>query len=78
MLAALLGTEDFARVPGFGPIQMVVFTIVTLFYIPCISTIAALIKEAGWRRALLITIFEVAFAIMIGGIAYRALILAFK
>jgi ferrous iron transport protein B len=57
---------------------MVVFTIVTLFYIPCISTIAALIKEVGWRRALLITIFEVAFAIMIGGIAYRALILALK
>jgi ferrous iron transport protein B len=78
MLAALLGTEDFARVPGFGPIQMVVFTIVTLFYIPCISTIAALIKEVGWRKALLITIFEVAFAIMIGGMAYRALILAFK
>jgi ferrous iron transport protein B len=78
MLATLLGTEDFARVPGFGPIQMVVFTIVTLFYIPCISTIAALIKEVGWRRALLITIFEVVFAIMIGGIAYRALTLALR
>jgi ferrous iron transport protein B len=75
MLAALLGTEDFARVPGFGPIQMVVFTIVTLFYIPCISTIAALIKEVGWRKALLITIFEVAFAITMGGIAYRILTL---
>jgi ferrous iron transport protein B len=76
MLATLLGTTNFAEVPGFGPIQMVVFTIVTMFYIPCISTIAALIKEVGWKKALLITIFEVIFAITIGGIAYR--ILTFK
>jgi len=80
MLATLLGTTNFAKVPGFGPIQMVVFTIVTMFYIPCISTIAALIKEIGWKKALLITIFEVIFAITIGGIAYRILIsiLTFK
>jgi len=44
-----------------------------MFYIPCISTIAALIKEIGWKRALLITIFEIAFAIALGGIAYRIL-----
>jgi len=78
MLATLLGTTNFAEVPGFGPIQMVVFTIVTMFYIPCISTIAALIKEIGWKKAILITIFEVIFAITIGGIAYRILILTFK
>jgi ferrous iron transport protein B len=78
MLATLLGTTNFAEVPGFGPIQMVVFTTVTMFYIPCISTIAALIKEIGWKKATLITIFEVIFAITIGGIAYRILILTFK
>jgi ferrous iron transport protein B len=78
MLATLLGTTNFTEIPGFGPTQMIVFTIVTMFYIPCISTIAALIKEIGWRKALLITIFEVIFAITIGGIAYRVLILTSK
>ncbi|MDW8034812.1 MAG: nucleoside recognition domain-containing protein, partial [Nitrososphaerota archaeon] len=36
MLATLLGTTRFADIPGFGPIQMIVFTIVTMFYIPCV------------------------------------------
>jgi ferrous iron transport protein B len=78
MVATLLGTTNFAEIPGFGFTQMIVFTIVTMFYIPCISTIAALIKEIGWKKALLITIFEVIFAITIGGIAYRILILTSK
>ncbi len=73
MLAVLLGTEEFAEV--LSPIQMIVFTVVTMFYIPCISTIAALIKEIGWKKALIITIFEIIFAITIGGIIYRILLI---
>ncbi|MCK4933911.1 ferrous iron transporter B, partial [Candidatus Bathyarchaeota archaeon] len=76
MLATLLGTADFSQFPGFGPIQMIVFTLVAMLYIPCISTIAVLIRELGWRKAWLITIFEVVFAIIMGGLAYRLLILA--
>jgi ferrous iron transport protein B len=75
MLATLLETENFTEVPGFGPIQMIVFTIVTMFYIPCISTIAALVKEIGWRKALFITVFEILFAVMLGGLAFRILTL---
>jgi ferrous iron transport protein B len=75
MLATLLETENFTEVPGFGPIQMVVFTIVTMFYIPCISTIAALVKEIGWRKALFITVFEILFAVVLGGLAFRILTL---
>jgi len=75
MLATLLRTTNFAEVPGFGPIQMVVFTLVAMFYIPCIATIAALVKEFDWKKALLITIFEIVFAITLGGIALRLLTL---
>jgi ferrous iron transport protein B len=75
MLATLLGTTNFAEVPGFGPIQMIVFTLVAMFYIPCIATIAALVKEFGWKKALLITAFEIVFAISLGGIALRLLTL---
>ncbi|MGQ9781802.1 MAG: ferrous iron transport protein B [Nitrososphaeria archaeon] len=71
MLATLLGTTDFSSV--LTPLQMIVFTLVTLFYVPCISTIAALVKEYGLRKALLITLFEIMFAIVIGGVAFRLL-----
>jgi ferrous iron transport protein B len=71
MLATFLGTTNFAQV--LTPVQMIVFTLVAMFYIPCIATIAALAKEFGWKRALSITIFEIVFAISIGGIALRML-----
>jgi len=76
MLATLFETADFAQVPNFGPVQMIVFTLVTMFYIPCIATIAALAREFGWKKALFITVFEIVFAIFIGGIAFRLLMLA--
>jgi len=75
MLATLFETADFSTVVGFGSVQMIVFTLVAMLYIPCVATIAALVKEQGWRRALFITVFEIAFAIFVGGIAYRVLML---
>jgi ferrous iron transport protein B len=71
MLATLFGTTNFALV--LTPIQMIVFTLVTMFYIPCIATIAALVKEFGWEKALSITVFEIVFAIGLGGVALRLL-----
>ena len=76
MLATLFETADFAQIPNFGPVQMIVFTLVTMLYIPCIATIAALAREFGWKKALFITVFEIAFAILVGGIAFRLLTLA--
>jgi ferrous iron transport protein B len=73
MLATFLGTTNFAQV--LTPVQMIVFTLVAMFYIPCIATIAALGKEFGWKRAMSITIFEIVFAISIGGVAMRMLTL---
>lgn len=73
MLAILLGTTNFAQV--LTPIQMIVFTIVIMFYIPCIATIAALVKEFGLKKALLMTVFEIAFAIILGGVTLRVLTL---
>jgi len=69
MLATLLGTTNFAAV--LTPVQMLVFALVAMLYIPCIATIAALVREIGWKRALYITLFEIMFAIAIGGIAFR-------
>jgi ferrous iron transport protein B len=74
MLGTLLGTTNFAQV--LTPPQMIVFTLVTMFYIPCIATIAALVKEFGWKKALFITVFEIIFATILGGIALRLLTFA--
>jgi ferrous iron transport protein B len=73
MLATLLGTTNFALV--LSPVQMIVFTLVAMFYIPCTATIAALVKEFGWKKALFVTVFEIVFAIILGGIALRLLTL---
>lgn len=71
MLATLLGTANFALV--LNPVQMIVFALVTMFYIPCIATIAVLVKEFGWKKAGAIMIFEIFFAVLLGGIAFRIL-----
>lgn len=59
------------------PLQMVVFSIVIMLYIPCISTIAVLLKEIGFKSTVIIVIAEIVLAILIGGIAYRLLGLVF-
>ncbi|MFA5629088.1 MAG: ferrous iron transport protein B [Dehalococcoidales bacterium] len=56
-----------------SPLQMVVFTIVILIYIPCISTIAVLLKETGVKATTLMVLGEITLAILIGGVAYRVL-----
>jgi len=71
MLATLFGTTNFAQV--MTPVQMVVFTLVVMLYIPCVATIGALVKEFGWKKAWLITVFEILLALLLGGIAFRLL-----
>ena len=71
MLMTLAGTTNLALI--LSPTQMIVFTLVIMFYIPCVSTIAALVKEFGYRKALYITLFEVVFALLLGGVILRIL-----
>jgi len=71
MLTTLFGTTNFAQV--MTPVQMIVFTLVVMLYIPCVATIGALVKEFGWKKAWLITVFEILLALLVGGIAFRLL-----
>jgi ferrous iron transport protein B len=71
MLATL-----FAPIPladAMSSVEMIVFTLVAMLYIPCVATIGALVKEFGWKKALLISVFEILFALLVGGIAFRIL-----
>lgn len=42
-----------------------------MVYVPCISTIAALVKEFGFRRAWAITVVEIMIAVILGGVILR-------
>jgi ferrous iron transport protein B len=71
LLTIVAGTSDISSV--MSPLQMVVFALVIMIYVPCVATIAAMVKETGWKHALEITVFEIGLAILLGGIAFRVL-----
>ena len=73
MLASLVGTSNFAVI--MTKAQMIVYAMVIMLYIPCIATVAVLIRQFGYKRALAITFFEIGFAILIGGLLFRILTL---
>lgn len=47
MLMQALGTEDVGSVMTQG--QILTFTLFVTFYIPCVASLATLVKELGWR-----------------------------
>ena len=57
--------------------QLFVFALVTAIYIPCVATIAALARELGWKRAILIMGFTIVLAVFVGGLVNQ-LLLAFR
>jgi len=73
LLATVAGTSELNLV--MTPVQMVVFALVITLYVPCIATIAVLVKEFGWKGAMGITLSEIGLAILVGGIAARVLVL---
>jgi ferrous iron transport protein B len=50
------------------PIQMIVFSLVTMLYIPCFATIIIIAKQTNWKYALKISVMEISIALLIGGI----------
>jgi ferrous iron transport protein B len=71
MLAAYLGTTEFAEV--LTSQQMITLAVVSMFYVPCVATIAVLWKEFGWKKAMAVCIIEIVFAILLAGIVNRLL-----
>ncbi len=66
MLSTLYGTTNFSSI--LTPRQIIVFGFVTMIYIPCVATIAALKREFGTAVAILITVFEFLLALILGGL----------
>jgi ferrous iron transport protein B len=53
--------------------QLFIFALVNALNIPCVATISVLARELGWRRATAISLFDVALAVTVGGLAHQAL-----
>ncbi|MBS7631002.1 ferrous iron transport protein B, partial [Candidatus Bathyarchaeota archaeon] len=71
MLASIIGSSDLSLL--LTTAQMFVFSFVVMVYVPCIATIAVLAREFGYRKAAIITLSEIGFAIVLGGIIMRVL-----
>lgn len=57
----------------FSPVQLLTLALVNMIYIPCLSTVAVLAKDYGWKTAVIIAVANFAVAILVGGIAFRLL-----
>ena len=76
LLITLAGGASIASI--LSPLQMIVFSLVIMLYIPCISTIAVLVKETGIKITAAIILVEIILALLVGGLAYRILAVFFN
>ena len=64
MLRQALGVTDFSQALTY--LQMLVFTVFVVFYIPCLATLSALRRELGWRSMLAVSALTVIIALAAG------------
>jgi ferrous iron transport protein B len=73
-LALLISLAGGATITSIiSPLQMVVLSIVVMLYIPCISTMAVMVKEIGVKYTVVMVVTETVLALLIGGISFRVL-----
>jgi len=63
LLYAALGTSDIISV--MSTTQILTFTLFVTFYVPCVATIAAQIREIGWRWTLVSVALNTVVAVLI-------------
>jgi ferrous iron transport protein B len=61
------GLFDLARQGGLTAQQAVVSLVVITLFVPCLANFLVIVKEQGWKRALMIVGFIVPFAFGVGG-----------
>ena len=68
LLVLLASSMGLTLLELMTPIQMIVFCLVTMLYIPCFATIVIIAKQTNWKFALQISFMEIIIALLIGGI----------
>ncbi|MHA1104960.1 MAG: nucleoside recognition domain-containing protein [Promethearchaeota archaeon] len=68
LLSILANSLNLTLLELLTPIQMIVFSLVSMLYIPCFATIIIIAKQTNWKYALQISLLEISLALLIGGI----------
>ncbi|OPZ67615.1 MAG: Nucleoside recognition [bacterium ADurb.Bin478] len=61
MLFQSLGTTEVLTV--MTPVQIMVFTVFILFYLPCLATFGIMVRELGMRKTILASTLSLGLAI---------------
>ncbi|MDK2915826.1 MAG: ferrous iron transport protein [Euryarchaeota archaeon] len=67
-LAILADTADLGAV--LTSLQLYIFAVVTVLFVPCLATITVLLREVGSRITLAITVYTVTLGLLIGGLIH--------
>jgi ferrous iron transport protein B len=72
MLMQALGTSEIMHV--MSATQILVFTVFITFYVPCVASIAALIREIGRKLTALAVAYSLALATLLGALSRLVLV----
>ncbi|NVM44580.1 MAG: ferrous iron transport protein B [Candidatus Lokiarchaeota archaeon] len=67
LLSILANSLNISLLELLTPIQMIVFSLVTMLYVPCFATIILIAKQTNWKYAAQISLLEIGLALLIGG-----------
>ncbi|MFX1287024.1 MAG: ferrous iron transport protein B [Promethearchaeota archaeon] len=68
LLSILANSLNERLIDLLSPIQMIVFSLVTMLYVPCFATIIIIAKQTNWKYAAQISLLEIGLALLIGGL----------
>jgi ferrous iron transport protein B len=68
---AVFGSTNLALF--LTPVQLITLALIGILYIPCLSTVAVLAKEFGWKTTTIISTANFVTALIVGGVAFRLL-----
>ena len=68
LLSILASSLNVPLLELLTPIQMIIFSLVSMLYIPCFATVILIAKQTNWKYAIQISLLEIALALFVGGI----------
>jgi ferrous iron transport protein B len=69
LLVSIAGTSNLLAF--MSPLQIFVFALVAAIYVPCVATIAVLVRELGWKDAIAISAGTFLLAVVVGSLTYH-------
>ena len=70
LLLILANSLNVTLLDLLTPIQMIVFSMVTMLYVPCFATVIILAKQTSWKYAIQISLLEIFLALLVGGVIH--------